>query len=107
MNSIQRLFILMCILSVPFFTACDKDDDEPQTCDYTTELQAELNAVVAAAEAYGQNPTTANCNAYKNSLQVYLNEAEDFRTCAVNAGQGAQFQASIDQYQAIIDAIQC
>lgn len=105
MNAILKSIFILCLFSAPFLSSCGKDD--PETCDYATELQVELDAVIAAGQTFGQNPTTANCLAYVASLNAYLDAAEDFRTCAANAGQGAEFQAAIDQQQAAVDAIQC
>jgi len=66
-----------------------------------------LDAVNAAVTIYSNNPTTENCNAYKASLQNYLNEAEKYIDCATTAGQGAELQSAIDQSRAEVDAIQC
>jgi hypothetical protein len=104
MITIQKLIAGICIIALPFFIACGKDD--PATCDYATEVQDELNAVNAAATTYGNNPTTENCNAFKAAYQNYLNELQDHDNCVLPAQQ-AQYQDAIDQAQASLDALQC
>jgi hypothetical protein len=106
MKSILKTLFSAMILASLLFTACKKDDD-PVGCNYVQELQDELNAVNAAATTYGNNPTPANCQAYKDSFQAYLNELEDHIECATLSGQQAELQASIDSAQASLDALQC
>jgi hypothetical protein len=105
MTSIKKMIFGICFGAILILGSCGKDD--PATCDYTAELEDELNAIISTSEAYGQNPTIANCEAYKASVQAYLNEAEDFRDCAFNAGHGNEYQQAIDQQQAAIDALVC
>ena len=106
MNTIQKLLLAFCLLSAPFFTSCGDDDDDPEPCNYTTELQAEVDAYIAASTAYGQNQSQANCIAYKNSLQAYLEAADDLRDC-VPANQEAQFEASLDAALDQANALPC
>lgn len=94
-----------CIVASLFYGSCGKDD--PVTCNWTTELQAESDAISAALTAYSNDPTPANCQAFKNAYQAWLNDADNYVQCATTAGQGVEFQNSIDQAQASLDALQC
>ncbi|MEO5906313.1 MAG: hypothetical protein ABIQ11_06280 [Saprospiraceae bacterium] len=105
MNTIQKLIVGICLLSAPFIGSCGKDND-PDPCNYTTELQAEVDAYIAALTAYSQDQSMANCIAYKNSLTAYLNAADDVSNC-VPANQQAQFQASLDAALADANALPC
>lgn len=105
MNTIKNLLLAFCLLSVPFFSACGKDDD-PDPCNWSTELQAEVTAFSAALTAYSQNPSQENCIAYKNSLTAYLNAADDIDDC-VPADQRAAFEASLDDAQIQADLLVC
>ena len=108
MNSIQKL--LACLLfGLVFLTySCNDDDDDPVGCNYATETQDELQAVVDATNAFSADPTNpAKCQAYKNAWQNYLNELEDHVDCAALSGQQAELQADIDEAQDAVDAIQC
>jgi hypothetical protein len=108
MNSIQKL--LACLLfGLVFFTySCNDDDDDPVGCNYATETQDELQAVLNAANEYSLDPTnTAKCQAYKDAYQNYLNELEDHVECATVSGQQQELQNAINEAQAELDNFQC
>jgi hypothetical protein len=106
MRSFQKVLICLVAGLVTISYSCKKDDD-PKTCNYVVELQAESNNLSAAATAYGMNPTTANCLAFVAAYEVYLSEAAKLEACATAAGQGAEFQQAILDAQANLDLIQC
>ncbi|MBK9983120.1 MAG: hypothetical protein IPP15_11985 [Saprospiraceae bacterium] len=103
MNTFQKIIAGICIMSIPFVSSCKKD---PVTCNWATEVQSELNALSTAAATYGNDPTTANCNAYKAAVQNYLNALEDHKGC-VPSEQSAGLQQAIDDERASLDALQC
>ena len=105
MKNFQKLIVGICIMSIPFFSACGNDD--PVSCNYAEEVQDELQAVTDAATAYGNDPTNpAKCNAYKVAFQDYLNALEDHDNC-VRAEDQAAYDQAIDDAQASINALQC
>jgi hypothetical protein len=106
MKTFSYLIIVAFLASLPLLNSCKKDDD-PVSCNYITELQQESDAVSAAALAYGNNPTPANCEAFKDAYEDYLDAADDYVDCATVAGQGAQLQAAIDAAQQNLDQLQC
>jgi len=106
MNTIQKLLFCLMLGFVVISNGCKKDDD-PVGCNYAAEVQDEADALTAAATTYSNNPTTANCNAYKTAFQNYLNALEDHVDCAAINGQQAELQSAIDQAQASVNAIQC
>lgn len=105
MNKMKTL-LLTSVLCLAFLGAC-KDDDDPVSCNWTVELQDEADAVTAAATTYGNNPTPANCQAFKNAYQEYLDEAEKRIDCATVAGQREELENAIDQAQESLDNLQC
>lgn len=105
MNTFEKIIAGICIIAIPFFNACK--DNDPDPCNYATEVQDEYDAFAAALTAFTNDPTNVDkCNAYKNSLQDYVNALEDHDGC-VPAGQEDEYQQSLDQAQAAIDALQC
>lgn len=106
MKSMYKSLFSAMIMASLLFIACKKDDD-PVGCNYAQEVQDELNALNAAATAYGNDPTPAKCQAYKDSFQAYLNELQDHIECAALAGQQNELQQSINAAQASLDALQC
>lgn len=107
MNSTFKALFVAGIITSVSFVACKKDDPGPSTCVFATELQDESNALSAAATAYGNDPTPANCQTFIAAYEDYLEEAERLIPCAQAAGQGAQLQAAINDAQLQLDAIQC
>jgi hypothetical protein len=100
MNSIQKLLAgIFC--GLVFITySCNKNNDDPVGCNWAVEVQGEIQAFSDAATAYAMNPTTANCNAYINAYQNYLNALEDHIDCATIFGNQAELQAAINEAQA-------
>lgn len=108
MTPFKKLSLLLLVSgSLTFSMACKKDDPDPVTCNYLEETQDEVDALTAAATAYANDPTPANCLAYKNAAQEYLNELQHYVSCAAQVGQQAELQAAIDSAQASVDSIQC
>ncbi|MBP8726224.1 MAG: hypothetical protein KBF37_05475 [Saprospiraceae bacterium] len=103
---------LLAVSSMMIAFSCGDDDDNnsnnPCSTAYTTELQAEINALTAAAQAYSTNPTQANCIAYKNAAQAYVNALEPYGDCPELTGQfRADWEASLNAARASVAAIQC
>lgn len=87
----MKKVILSSLAVVVFsFTSCGSDDDG-----------GGINCISAAqeladaAQAFGSDPSTENCNAYKTVLQSFLN------------GGCAPDQATEDSTQQILDNLNC
>lgn len=94
------------------FPSCNGDDDDDKTpaCStaWGTELQNELNAVINAAQAYGNDPTPANCNAYKTSYQAYLNKLKPYGNCSALTGQNrTDFNEAVAEAEADLATMTC
>jgi hypothetical protein len=107
MNSLKNLFAVLALVASIGFVGC-KDDDPVSCSDWAQQLQDELNAYSQALNEWSADPTNdAKCNAYRDALQDYLDEAEGLEECASNAGQGTQYQQAIDAAQDALDNFQC
>ena len=103
-------FSLFLMVAVFGFWTCNKDDDKTDTCSgaWASELSNEANAMISAAQTYGANPTPANCNAYKQAAQAYLDALEPYGNCAALTGQDrADWQAAFDAAQESVDELDC
>ncbi len=108
----NKFFFLAVILFVLFaFSSCNKKkDDIGDNCSglWASELQNEINDWSNAAAAYGSNPTTENCNAYKSAAQAYLNALRPYGDCATLTGtQRTQWEQAIGEAQANVSNIEC
>lgn len=108
MNSIQRLMSCFVIGLILMTYSCSKNNnDDPGGCNYLTEVTGEIEALTDAATIYGNDPTSANCQAYINAYQNYLNELGAHINCAALFGNQAELQTAINDAQAQLDDIQC
>lgn len=108
-NKYFRLAVFASSLIV--ISACS--DDNPLnplgSCasgSWATEVTNESAALSTAAEAYSNEPTVANCNAYKTAGTNYLNALENAKGCVV-LGTQAAFDAAVAEAQEDIDALDC
>lgn len=108
MNLIKPLLLIAAIVSLTASTGCRKTALGCGTANYNyvTELQDEANELAAAAQAYGQDQSQANCNAYIKALNDYLDAADDIDNCVPAADRSAYNQA-IDDARASVNQIQC
>ena len=103
----RALFVLI-VVSFLGIGSCKKKTTDPDLCStaWATQLSSEINALAAASQAYGSDPTPANCNAFKAAYQDYLNALEPFTDCAAWTDQQKQeLQDEIDNAQAEISTL--
>lgn len=112
----KLLFLLVCILSLQF-SSCGNDDDASAdvrtpggrlctTLAYSENVQTALDAVTAAATNYANEQSVANCNAYRASLNNWLNVVEDYVQCAAGLNQ-AEVQQALSEARADVDDFEC
>jgi hypothetical protein len=71
-------------------------------------LQAEITAFTTALQNYSTDQSVANCNAYKNALQAYVNALAPYGDCAVfTTQQRAHWQAALAEAQADVNELNC
>ena len=110
MNSIQKLLACLMLGLLVIGYGCKKDDDDPVGCaNWAADVSAEATAFSNAATVYFSNPTPtlAECQAYKNAGQAYVNALNAHVECATISGNHVDLQAAINQIQADVNAIQC
>jgi hypothetical protein len=99
------LFIVFIIAGI---SSCKKNEDVNCSVAWATELSDELNAIAAAAQVYATNPTTANCLAYKQAAQAYLNALKPFGECTLLTGQDRiAWENALAEAQESVDNIEC
>ena len=109
---IKKIFFsLFLTIAVFGFWTCDKDNNnngDPCSAAWASELSNEANAMINAAQVYATNPTPANCNAYKQAAQAYLDALEPYGNCATLTGQDrVDWQNAVDSAQQSVDNMQC
>jgi hypothetical protein len=99
------------LLIIGLSTSCSKDDDDDTgglcVATWTTNIQDEIDAVVAAATAYGNSGSQEDCEKYKQSLRNYLDEVRKYERCYIEAGQRAEFEQAVKESEQDIEDIEC
>jgi len=96
-----------------FTIGCSDDDDDVADVNCGTNwfnaegVQNALTDFSNAATAYGTNPTTENCSAYKDAANDYIDVLESFRSCAVDQGVLDEWEQSFDSARDSLDALPC
>jgi beta-mannanase len=100
--------LFLCFI-VAGISSCKKNkDDAPCSVAWASELSAEMNAMATAAQAYATNPTTANCNAYKQAAQAYLNALSPYGDCTLLTGQQRiAWENALADAQESLDNMEC
>ena len=91
-------------------TSCSEngENDTPCSVAWTSELADEVNAMSTAAQAYAADPTPANCNAYKQAAQAYLNALKPYGDCSVLSGQDrVAWENALADAQESVDNMDC
>jgi hypothetical protein len=106
----KKIFFLLFLgVAVSGVWSCNKDKkDDSCSGAWASELSNEANAMINAAQVYAASPTPANCNAYKQAAQAYLDALEPYGNCATLTGQDrVDWQNAVDSAQQSVDAMQC
>ena len=82
MNLFQK--IASVILISPLFFSLSCREANVVTCNYAQELQDESANLSNAAQAYGLDQTSANCEAYRQAFMDYLDEAEKLDNVSIH-----------------------
>ncbi|MTB49766.1 hypothetical protein [Lewinella sp. W8] len=105
-------FLYPVLLFAAIFVAACGDDDDPVTPNnctsaaFSTALSDAVMALSDAAVAYGNDPTQANCDAWRQEANDYLDAVEGFETCAaVTSTQ--EYQDALAQARQEVNNFSC
>lgn len=79
----KKLLLLLTVISFIGIGSCKKDKD-PDICttNWAVQISDELESALTKYMTFLSDPSTANCNAYKTSMQAYLNALRQFEGCS-------------------------
>ena len=105
-----RFFVLISF-TLFMLSSCSKNGGLDRRCENNwtpnAELQDEIQAVIDAAVKFGEDPTTENCNAYKEAALEYLDEIKEWEECYIFIGQGQEYQDAIEDAERDVENIDC
>ena len=109
MNQIKLLFTL-CLFSLLVVSCGDDDDTGNVNCNNINDVTGLNNAIVneiAALSTAGMNyaldMSDANCQAYKDAFEDYIDILKSLEDCANDLGTGSQWQQDLTEAEAAID----
>lgn len=102
-----NLLLLICIVAL--FSCGDDPTDSALSCStaFSQEFQEELDNISTAAAVYGQDPSTANCQAFKDSYLAYIDALEDWEECATINNSIAEYNMALEGARASINSLVC
>lgn len=112
MRTIKTKTYLTCCLTMALMTlvGCSKNPLNPLgdcgSGGWIQKVSKELNDWSVATSNYSNDPTVANCNAYKSAAKGYLDALEGVRTCVPGANQ-SEFNDAITEAKKEVDAEDC
>lgn len=106
MNLLRILFFCAVLTGIGS-TSCKKSKAACGTFGWALSIQDELNNLSAATNAYSQNDTSENCNAYKQAYSEYLDALQGIEHCLVTDFERDDWQQSLNEAQQEVDSIQC
>ena len=86
---------MIAFISLFGFWSCSEDDTDVDNNGDCSEFMQEYENVTEALQAYSENPTSDNCQNYKDAMLAFY---EDFKDCTY---WGPQYDEAIDEIQNI------
>jgi len=110
----KNLFFLLALSATLLTTlGCGNDDDgdgiTPDLCAlsvYNERVLESLESLQVAVTAYSNDPSTANCEAYRSAAQDYLDTIREFDTCADIISR-QEYQESLAEAEMELANLQC
>jgi hypothetical protein len=107
MKSKKLFFFFSLILFLGLFSSCGSDGvDCGNSVNWASEINAELTAWTNAATAFSTNPTTENCNAYKDAYQDFIDALKPWGDC-LSGQEFTDWQQDLNDAEAGVAAINC
>lgn len=103
---------LVFVFTLLIFTISCGDSNDPSnpsgcSTEFAETFQDEIQTINTTTQNYANDPSTANCEAFKEAYQNYINALDSWEECANFYNQVAQWEQAIDAAQLSIDNIVC
>ena len=100
--------LLFALLSLP---SCNKDDDGSQAgCNsiaFNERFADEVTNVSNASAAYSMDPSSTNCQNFKNAYNAYIDALETYEACAITLNQTVEWNQALDGARTSVNSIVC
>jgi hypothetical protein len=93
-------FLFVCVSL--FLFSCGGDDGPGDCADlsinFASEFSSEFQKIVNTGTAFGNDPSSSNCEAYKDAIRDYIDALRDFEDCAREAGALTEWNQALNEY---------
>ena len=108
MRKLPGILVVSIVLIMSGLFSCKSDEEKLAACSITwaTDLQPELIAISTAATTYSNDPSVANCNAYKVAYEDYIDALEPYGSCSALTGQNrTAFEQALQDARDSVDTL--
>ena len=103
-------FSTVLFFSIFLFFSCNSKSALEKKCENwsaSVEFQEELSSVNNAAVTYSQNPTTENCEAYREAYLDYIDALRDWEDCYTFYDLDDEFNQALDDAEEAANNLDC
>ena len=77
----MKFSFLSLLLGLALLSSCGDDAVECDVNSFNNQVQSWVADLNTAVQAYANEQTEENCNAWKDAANTYLDQVQDFSTC--------------------------
>jgi hypothetical protein len=104
MRFTYNLILCIALVTSGLFMSCKKST--AVTCgasNWSVYIQDEIASLSNAASAYGQDPSSTNCEKFKDAYRNYINALKDIDNCVTNVQDRNDFQEALEDAEAELE----
>lgn len=105
MKKIFYLFLLTFSIGLISCGGDDVEDCTSASINFSQEFSDELENITTVAINFANNPSSSNCNAYKDAIRDYIDALKSLEDCARETGQLDEYNESLAEYESEIDSL--
>ncbi len=105
MKNLSKLMFLSFLII--FISSCGDDVDCDAALQNQNLLSAEVSAIITAGTNYYSDETDANCQAYKDAIKTFLDEAKKYDDCFEGSTDQADYRESIQEAETELNDLGC
>jgi hypothetical protein len=103
----MKNLLIFAILALSMsFTSCGSDVDCQDEASFYASIEIEVDAFLDAALTFAFDPTSENCNAYKDAINAYVKALKPYRDC-LSGSDRDEFDATIAESEQSADDLEC
>lgn len=103
-------FLILALFTTVLMLSCSGNSLEERcgaNWNPSLELEEEITNLQNTTIAFTQDPTTENCEAYKEAYLDYIDGLRDWEDCYIHIGQQVEFNQALDNAQANVESLDC